>query len=96
MKTIGRGVESGHLCGCLGGGQLGPDSLPGLLADHLASDGAIRFSLHPARLGWPHIAPSGQALIQVLLVDGQLFGQSPPLGGGELFAHARKSSVTLT
>jgi len=81
--------------GSLFGGQLGPDALPRFLADHLASDGAIRFGLHPARLGGPHIAPPGQALIQVLLVDCQLFGQSAALGGGELFAHARKSSTRL-
>lgn len=68
-------------------GQVGPDALPRLLAKHLPRDCSVRIDLDAARLGWVHVTAPCQALVQVLLVDAELFSPFAPLGGGELLVH---------
>lgn len=76
-------------------GQFWPNATPSFLAQHLSGDDAARLRFNPPSLGWPHVAPASQALVQVLLACIELFRPIAPDFRGNFNLHARKSSVTL-
>lgn len=83
-----------HGSGRLGGlgfagglGQLGPDSEPGALAEHLPRELPFGGVLNAARFGRVHVTPSGQALVQVLLMHAHLGGERTAEFWSDLAGH---------
>lgn len=95
--------NGGHRSGGLSGGavfsfwirKFRPDAFPSFLAQHLSPDFTTRLVFKTTRLGGIHIPTPSQALIQVLLVYANQFGDFPAALWGDLFAHGRHLSDSL-
>lgn len=74
--------------GGLGIGQLGPDSGVGALADHLPCDLAAALALDTLGLDRSHVPAPRKALVEVLLVELQRYGQFLAPGGRDFLVHA--------
>ena len=75
--------------------KVGPDSTPRFLTQHLPRQSPPRFRFGLSGFCWLHVSPSSEALIQILLVDVQLFSQSFAFAGSYFFSHAQESSTML-
>lgn len=83
------------LLGALGLDQLGPDAGERFLAQHLPRQLALGFILCPTRPLRVHVAPTGEALVQVLFIDARQHGEALAVVRGQLVCHARHLSESL-
>ena len=82
--------------GVLEADQFGPDEVPRFLAYVPAANFSPCCLLHTGGLGRSHLAPAGQALVQVGLDDARHCGEAAALGDGVKCSHASNSSESLT
>lgn len=82
-----------HLDGLLN--KLRPDAAPGFLAQRAPIKLPVGFVLDAPRLGRAHVAPAGQALIEVLLADAGRGGKLSPALGADFCRHIPECSDSL-
>lgn len=75
--------------------QLGPDAAPGALTEHLTVNLSSGLLFDAARVGWVHVSPACEALVQISVAGADLLGQRPSSFGGYLRFHGAKSSIRL-
>lgn len=73
---------------CLRVGQFRPNAAPGFLAQHLARQCAIAFTLDTPGLNRPHVTPAGQALVKIFFAGVEFLRPKTPLFCGNFIVHS--------